>query len=364
MASTALITGFPGFIARRLVPELLKKDPSVQLSLLIEERLRPLAEASLAALDASHPGLAGRARLLAGDISEPWLGLSEQVYRQEAARTSHVWHLAAIYNLAVPESTAYRVNVLGTASVLDFCEECRGLKRLDYVSTCYVSGSRKGRILETELDEGQTFKNHYESTKCRAEMEVRRRMGRLPVTIHRPGIVVGDSRTGETDKYDGPYFVMNLLTKLPTWFPMVNIGDGRALVNLVPVDFLVEAMAELWSNPAALGETVQLADPRPHSAREVMGALLEAMGFRRPLLAVPAPLVEGALGVPAIRDLLKIPKETVIYFNHEAVYDVANQQRLLEGSGVRCPDFLDIAPTLAAYVRQHPDKPFIDGRRY
>ncbi len=95
-----------------------------------------------------------------------------------------------------------------------------------------------------------------------------------------------------------------------------------------------------------------------------MGALLESMGFRRPLLDVPTGLVEGALTIKAIRDLVKIPKETVIYFNHEAVYDTSNQLRLLEGTPVRCPDFLDYLPTLAAYVRQHPDKPFIDGRKY
>ena len=359
MASTVFMTGFPGFIARRLVPELLKKDPEAQFTFLIEERLRPLAESSLGALDISD-----RSRLLAGDISKPWLGLSEQVYRQEAERTTHVWHLAAIYNLAVPAAVAYRVNVVGTTSILDFSQACPGLKRLDYVSTCYVSGNRRGRILETELDEGQTFKNHYESTKCWAEMEVRRRMGRLPVTIHRPGIVVGDSHTGETDKYDGPYFVMKLLARIPTWLPMVNIGKGLAMVNLVPIDFLVTAMGALWAKPEALGETVHLADPRPHTAREVMGGILESMGFRRPLLDVPSPAVEGLLGVRAVRDLLEIPKESVIYFNHEAVYDTGNQLRLLQGTDVRCPDFLDIVPTLAAYVRQHPDKPFIDGRRY
>jgi thioester reductase-like protein len=362
MPSNVFMTGFPGFIAKRLVDRLLRKDPEARFTFLIEERLRGLAESSVQALGERHPGFASRAKLFAGDIAQPWLGLPENAYRAEADSTTHVWHLAAIYNLAVPAAVAYRVNVVGTATVLDFCEACPNLNRLDYVSTCYVSGNRAGRILESELDEGQTFKNHYESTKCWAELEVRRRMMRLPVAIHRPGIVVGDSKTGETDKYDGPYFIMKLLTKIPSWIPMVNIGEGQALVNLVPVDFLVDAMAELWAKEEALGQTVHLADPHPHTAREVMQAILESLGFSKPLASVPPWLIDQALAVEPLRNLIQIPRESVIYFNHGAFYDTAHQQKLLQGSGVDCPDFLSILPVLARYIRKHPDKPFIDGR--
>ncbi len=362
--ATVFMTGFPGFIAKRLVDRLLRKDPAADFCFLVEARLRSLAEDSLAALDERHPGVRARSRILLGDITAPRLGLDEPSYRAEAARTTHAWHLAAIYNLAVPASVAYRVNVLGTAAVLDFCQECPRLERLDYVSTCYVSGTRTGRILESELDVGQGFKNHYESTKCWAELEVRRRMPRLPVAIHRPGIVVGDSRTGETDKYDGPYFVMKLLAKLPSWLPMVNIGEGRARVNLVPVDFLVDAMAELASRRESIGLTFQHADPRAHTSREIMAAILEALGYRKPLVGLPGPLVERALGVPALRNLVKIPQETVIYFNHEAVYDATNLERLLAGSGIACPDFLSYVGVLVDYVRRYPEKPFLDGRSF
>jgi thioester reductase-like protein len=346
------------------VDRLLRKAPDADFCFLIEERLRSLAEESLAALDERHPGIRARSRLVVGDITAPRLGLDEDTYRSEAARATHVWHLAAIYNLAVPASVAYRVNVLGTAAVLDLCQACPQLQRLDYVSTCYVSGDRIGRILESELDQGQRFKNHYESTKCWAELEVRRRMPRLPVAIHRPGIVVGDSRTGETDKYDGPYYVIKLLATLPTWLPMVNIGEGRARVNLVPIDFLVDAMAEIWSRPEAIGQTFQHADPRALSSREIMAAILEALGYRKPLLSVPGPAVERALGVPALRALVKIPQETVVYFNHEAVFDSSNLQRILEGSGVACPDFKSYVGALVDYVRRYPEKPFLDGRSF
>jgi len=362
MASTIFMTGFPGFIAKRLVDRLLAKDPEARFVFLIEERLRSLAEASVADLAAKHPGLGDRARLVGGDISKLGCGMKPEDHDAAKRETTHVWHLAAVYDLAVPQPLAYRVNVVGTANVLDFCEACPHLKRLDYVSTCYVSGDRTGLVLERELDEGQAFKNHYEATKCWAEMEVRRRMGRIPTCIHRPSVVIGDSKTGETDKYDGPYFVMAKLLYLPTWTPLVNIGESRASLNLVPVDFLVDAMAELWVMDEALEKTVHLADPYPHTAREVLGAVLEDMGFRRPLADVPPKLLEASLGFAPLKRLLKIPRELIAYNNHEVYYDTTNQRRLLERTGVRCPDILTILPTMIEYVRAHPKKQFLDQR--
>lgn len=364
MAKTIFMTGFPGFIGKRLVDRLIGKDPEASFIFLIEQPLQKMAEDSIAALDQRHPGLTRRCRLVPGDITHERLGLNAQTYTEVTAATTHVWHLAAIYNLAVHASVAYRVNVLGTANVLDFCADCAALARLDYVSTCYVSGMRGGLVLENDLDEGQDFKNHYESTKCWAEMEVRRRMPRMPIAIHRPAIVVGDSRTGETDKYDGPYVVINLLAKLPAWIPMVNIGQGNALVNLVPVDFLVDAMAEIWTREEALGQTVQLADPRPHTSREIMEGILTALNYRKPLAAVPEGLVDQALSLALVRKLTGIPRQSLIYFNHEVEYDTTVQRQLLEGSGIGCPDFLSILPTLTDFVRQHPDQPFIDGRSF
>jgi thioester reductase-like protein len=362
MGSQIFMTGFPGFISKNLVGALLEKEPEAGFTFLIEERMRAVAEGTIEALGRAHPGLPSRARFVAGDISARRLGLSQEVYEAEAAATTHVLHSAAIYNLSVPASIAYRVNVVGTANVLDFCEACRGLKRLDYISTCYVCGDRTGLILESELDEGQGFKNHYESTKCWAELEVRRRAHRIPTAIHRPGIVVGDSKTGETDKYDGPYFLINLLSKVPAWLPMAHIGEGMAPVNLVPIDFLVRAMATVWQKDEALGQTVALADPYPHTAREIMEGILSALGFKRPAVALPPKLIEGILGIGKLRSLLKVPMESVTYFNHEVHFDTANQRRLLKGTGLSCPDILTVIPTMVEYVKAHPDKPFLDGR--
>jgi len=122
------------------------------------------------------------------------------------------------------------------------------------------------------------------------------------------------------------------------------------------------AMAELWAMKEALGQTVHLADPYPHTAREVMGAILQIMGFRKPLVDVPAKILETALGFAPLQRLIKIPKQMVAYNNHEVYYDTTNQRRLLERAGVVCPDLLTLLPTIAEYVRAHPKKQFLDQR--
>jgi len=355
MPTKIFLTGFPGFIARNLVGELRRKDPEAELLLLVEPRL--LAPAGQAAA-----ALGGKTRLLRGDLTQPRLGMDDADYDYAIRESTHLWHLAAVYDLSVPLARAYRVNVVGTATLLDLAEACRNLVRLDYVSTCYVCGTRTGLVREAELDEGQDFNNYYEATKCWAEMEVRRRMGRIPTTIYRPSIVVGNSRTGATEKYDGVYYVIKLLLRLPRWLPPAHVGEGRAQANLVPIDFVVAAMAEIWTKPGSLGLTVQLADPAPHTSREVLDELTKRLGRRRPLLTLPPLLVQRALAATWLRSVVRVPAESIAYFNHDVRFDTKNQLELLSGTGVRCPDFLSILPALVHYVRQNPEKPFLDGR--
>ena len=233
------ITGFPGFIGQRLVERLLGERPEATFYLLVEPRLVFDAERRCRRLEASHPHFAGRWRLVVGDLRKPGLGIDPQSRLVLQRNMTQAWHLAAVYDLAVPQAVAHAVNVGGTRRVLDLCESLEKLERLVYVSTCYVAGLRHGRVYEDELDCGQEFKNHYESTKYWAELEVRERMGRVPTTIVRPAIVVGDSHSGVTSKADGPYFMVQLLHSLPRWVPALHIGAGSAPFNVVPVDFVV-----------------------------------------------------------------------------------------------------------------------------
>ncbi len=361
---TILMTGFPGFLSSRLVAGLVETHPSDRFIFLVQEHMWDKAAQAVKAQDERTPGFASRARLMTGDItSGPELGLSSKDL-EEAKSAQMVWHLAAIYDLAIDLPSAYAVNVTGTANVLDFCLGCQDLERLAYVSTCYVSGDRTGRVMESELDMGQGFKNHYESTKCWAEIEVRRKMERIPTMILRPSVVAGDSRTGDTDKYDGPYYLIRALLRIPRWVPIPYIGPGKAALNIVPVDYVTDAMVHLADMEEAIGSTFHLADPNPHPNREVLERLVELTGHRMLKATVPAGPVERLASLRFVEQTLQMPAETVAYLNHDVVYDTSNTERLLADTNVRCPDIYSYLPILVDYVRRHPTKSFLDGRKY
>ena len=303
-----------------------------------------------------------RVELVTGDITLSRLGLPADRYDKLLEQVTTVWHLAAVYDLSIDEQIAYRVNVVGTSNILDFCEEAKRLERHNYISTCYVAGDRAGLVLESELDVGQGHKNHYESTKFWAELEVQRRWGTIPTAIFRPGIVVGDSNTGETDKYDGPYFLIQFLSKLPSWLPFVNMGQGDATVNLVPVDYVVDAIATIAPRSDAVGKVFQLGDPNPMRTRDIIDLILRQMGRRPTIATVPPALFEGALKVGLLRRLIGIPHEAVIYFNHPVRFDVSNTLEALENTDVRCPHFSSYVATMIDYVARNPEKGFLDGR--
>ena len=356
MTATVFFTGFPGFLGRRLVRRYAETHPEKHWVFLVQDKLQGRAEEDLAAIAGELPSFAGKWETVVGDITDPQLGVGDAAYRELAGRVTECWHLAAIYDLAVPEEIARKVNVDGTAHVLDLCQAASGFERLFYISTCYVSGDRTGRVLESELDEGQSFKNHYESTKFWAEVEVQSRWDRIPTTIFRPAVVVGDSRTGETDKYDGPYFTIRLMMNLPRLLPMVGIGRGRARLNLVPVDFVIGAMVEIAGQPDTAGKVFQLADPGALRVSELLDLISHQLGKPRPLISLPGGMLEAALSVSAVRHLLDMPKESIVYANHPVMYDAQNTLDALEGTGVECPSLPTYLPTLIAYMRDNPKK--------
>lgn len=350
-SATILVTGFPGFIAGRLIEGLARALPEARFVTLVLPQMRFKAEGQLARIAARVPGSLERFEVLDGDITLPNLGLGKKGAAALAERVGVVWHLAAIYDLSVAAAAAYSVNARGTANVLDFCERCPGFERLNYVSTCYVSGDRTGRILEAELDRGQSFKNHYEETKFWAEVDVQRRAEAIPSVIFRPGIVVGDSRTGETGKFDGPYYLFRLIDRLPERAPMVNPGSGDAVVNLVPVDFVTDALAHLGHRPAPSGTVYQVADPEPMRARDILALALRLMGRQPAVASLPGGLARRALKLGALERMLDVPQESLVYFNHDAQYDSTETQRALADTDIRCPHLSDYLGTLIEYMR-------------
>ena len=347
---TILFTGFPGFIGTRLIPRLLADDPDARVVALVEPRMVDRARSVAASLGP-------RIEVQAGDITDPLLGLDQATYDRLASETTSVHHLAAVYDLAVGAALAERVNVSGTQHIVEFTRRCPRLERHNYVSTAYVAGNRSGLVREEDLDAGQGFKNHYESTKFAAEVLVRNAMDEVPTTIYRPAIVVGDSRTGETQKFDGPYYLLRTIaaTRGPIW----QIGRGDAPFNVVPVDFVVEAIAAGARDATAAGLTLHLVDPEPISSAELTRVLAREYAGKEPGLKVPAGLVTRSLRFKAVRRMYGgAPRESIVYLNHPVSFDVSNAAAILgERQGLRCPRFPEYVGPIVSFFREHEDDP-------
>lgn len=356
--TTLLMTGFPGFLGSALLPRLLARRPGASALCLVQEQHLATARDRIADLEARHPQVRDRVLLVAGDITVPGLGLADDS-RPGLDDVTEVWHLAAVYDLAVPPALARGVNVDGTQHVLDLCGSLPTSPRLHYVSTCYVSGRYDGRFREDGLDEGQPFRNHYESTKFEAEQLVREAMADgLRATIYRPGIVVGDSTTGETLKYDGPYFLAGFLGRQPGPAVVVpKVGDPDTVrVCLVPRDFVIGAMDELSVLEVSVGKTYALTDPNPPTVREVVDRFAAHLGKR--VVWVPLPL--GATHVlidkvPGMEWLLGLPAEAVDYFASPTTYDTTNATADLAEGALRCPSFGDYADRLLDFMAAHSE---------
>src|SRR5690606_20474817 len=320
---TFFLTGFPGFLGSRLLPRLLRRSPGARAVCLVQPKFAALAKDRVRALEADDPTLAGRIELVPGDLTVPGLGLDDP--DALAAATTEIWHLAAVYDLGVPRAVGMRVNVEGTRNVLRFAEGCPGLRRHHYVSTCYVSGRHCGPYRETDLDVGQSFNNFYEETKFLAEVEVAEaREGGMPTTVYRPAIVVGDSRTGETQKFDGPYFMLQWLARQPRGRALVPLVGDPTMVrfNMVPSDFVIDAVDHLSGLGASLGRTYQLADPRPLTVDALLDEMCRAVDRGGIRVRLPRRLATWALAsIPPLARYVGIPASAVDYFVHPTHYD-------------------------------------------
>lgn len=325
---TIFFTGYPGFLGAALLPRVLARSNDITAVCLVQPKFAALARERAAPFG-------DRVKIVEGDITR----------RLEAPTggVDEIYHLAAIYDLAVPRDVGLRVNVEGTRHVLDFAERCRSLRRVHYVSTCYVSGRYDGVFREEDLDVGQRFNNFYEETKFLAEVEVRKRTG-LPCTIYRPSVVVGDSKSGETQKFDGPYFVMQWILRQPRIAVLPTpTGAKRFRFNCVPRDFIINAIDQL---SIVGGQCYQLADPSPLTVDEIINAIARAT--QRTIVRIPMPMALAKLGAP----MLRIPRPAVDYFTHPTSYDTTNAQRDL---GFAPPHFSEYAARLVEFARAHPE---------
>jgi thioester reductase-like protein len=349
---TFFITGFPGFIANRLLERLARKD--CDFILLVQPSLLGRAREEIARIAQLSGRDAGDFKFVEGDISQPQLALSAADLDLVQQQTTRVFHLAAVYDLAVPRELAMRVNVGGTRNIVELARTILQLRQFHHVSTCYVAGKREGVILETELRHEAGYRNYYEESKYLAELEVESAKKDLPVTIHRPAVVCGDSRTGETGKYDGVYYLIHYLLRWPSVLSLINIGNHKVSLNLVPVDFVVDGMAALAFDEQAVGKTLQIADPAPLTTNQLFNAIAKSIDGHKSKITAPAKWVRFFLMLPPSPKITGLPHHAVPYFFVKQLYDSTQAQELLAPHGIRCPPFETYVDKVVDFARENP----------
>ncbi|MFR9753533.1 SDR family oxidoreductase [Nocardia sp. 004] len=350
--ATYIVTGGTGFLGRRIVQDLLDHDQEAIIHVLVRETSRP----KFAELAASWRG-GDRAFALIGDLTADGLGLA-----CPAPQADHIVHVGAVYDMTADEETSHAANVTGTRSVLALAGELGAV--LHHVSSVAVAGDHKGKFFEEDFDLGQRLTSPYHRTKFAAEKLVRQSSG-VRWRVYRPAIIVGDSRTGEMDKIDGPYYFFNAIAKLgalPSALPMPLPDLGAT--NIVPVDYVSAAMVELIRRPGLDGRTFHLVNPEPQPFGEVYGALATAAGAPTGIGTVPGSglTLSGLARLPFVPDMrdflleqLGIPATVAAHTSFSADFISDSTRAQLRGSGLSVPPFSSYAERLWQYWRDHLD---------
>jgi nucleoside-diphosphate-sugar epimerase len=252
--------------------------------------------------------------------------------------------------MGIDDATARRVNVSGTRTVLDLARDAGRLERVVHWSTAMVSGDRRGTFYEEDLEAGQKFHNGYERTKYEAERLVRTAMKQLPITIVRPGIIVGDSKTGEIDKLDGPYYLMVLIATNASGLRLPLLGRGDSPLHLVPIDYVIDAAWHIGRQEASASKTFHLVDPNPLTARAVFDSVAEHAHTEKPRGHIPGPIARAVLKTPGLSRLGRGPLAFVDVLDHVVHYDQTNTTQALSGSRIVCPPLPDYLGTLVRHV--------------
>ncbi|MGH2969881.1 MAG: SDR family oxidoreductase [Solirubrobacteraceae bacterium] len=365
------VTGATGFIGRHLVERLLEREGDVHV--LVREGSAERLQGLMKGWDA-----AGRVKPVAGDLSQPLLGVSE-ADRAALQGVEHVFHLAAIYDMTADATRNALLNVGGTQNAVDLANAVdAGV--FHHVSSVAVAGHYKGHFTEDMFDEGQDLKHPYHRTKFEAEKLVRERV-RGAWRVYRPAIVVGNSKTGEMDKIDGPYYFFKALQKvrraLPEWVPLVSVEWGDT--NLVPVDYAAAAIDHIAHQDGLDGQAFHVVDPKPMKAGEAINTFARAGHAPRAAMRVdkkltsmlPKGVLHFAMQIPALKGVrrsvladLGIPDEILEEVAFTAQFDARDAQRALAGSGIELPPLESYADRLWDYWERNLDPDLFKDRSF
>ncbi|MGQ0620044.1 MAG: SDR family oxidoreductase [Panacagrimonas sp.] len=364
-ASEYFVTGASGFIGKFLLECLLAR-PGAKIHVLV----RPGSVAKFEAMVERYGEQRSRVHIVRGDVIESGL-VSAADFAKLKGKIGHVFHLAAVYDMNMDDATADRVNNEGTRNVVNFANALGGAVSLHHVSSVAVAGQDwHGEFREDMFDEGQNNEHPYYRTKFQSEKIVREE-SKVPFRIYRPGAVVGDSRTGEMDKIDGPYYFFKTLQrlshKIPKWLPLLSIEGGG--VPVVPVDYVAAAMDAIAHKPGLDGQAFFLVQTPQPSVGELLSTLMQAAHGPEFAKRLELPRfsklanaltqrIEKRLPESVKQQVYKatgIPVSIIGQTFNRAIFDDSNARAALKGTGVSCPNLRDYADKLWQYWELHLD---------
>jgi NAD(P)-dependent dehydrogenase (short-subunit alcohol dehydrogenase family) len=368
---TYFVTGATGFIGRHLVGNLLKRKGTIHVL------VRKGSQKKLDELIETMGWDAARIEPVTGDLGKPNLGLTAAQIKALAGKVKHFFHLAAIYDLAADAESQKIANIDGTRNAVQLAEAIKA-GCFHHTSSIAVAGLYAGVFREDMFDEAEELDNPYFKTKHDSEAVVRNECDKIPYRIYRPGVVIGHSKTGAIDKIDGPYYFFGLIKKLremlPPWMPTIGIEGGR--INMVPVDFVADAMDHIAHKAGLDGGVFHLTDPAPRRIGEVLNLFARAghapqMTMRldaRMFAFIPAPIRMALSNLAPVKRFtgmmlkdLGIPREVIKLITYPTRFDSRETERALKGSKIRVPDLEDYAWKLWDYWERHLDPDlFID----
>jgi NAD(P)-dependent dehydrogenase (short-subunit alcohol dehydrogenase family) len=361
---TYFVTGATGFLGRFLVDKLLQRKGNITVL------VRKGSEKRLDAIAERMGWDRKRISVVNGDLSRPRLGLTPAQVKSLSGKVQHFFHLAAIYDLAADAESQKTANVEGTRHALELAAAIKA-GCFHHTSSIAAAGLTPGVFREDMFDEAEGLSDPYFRTKHDSEGLVRKQ-AKVPYRIYRPGAVVGHSQTGEIDKIDGPYYLFTLIKKLrqalPQWMPVLGIEGGR--LNLVPVDYVVDAMDHIAHKKGLDGHCFHLVDPQPLRIGEVLNVFCRAahapeMSMRvdaRMLAVVPGAVRGAVLNLPPVKRFtnmllrdLRIPPQTLKLLTYPTRFDSRETERALKGTKIAVPPLEDYAWRLWDYWERHLD---------